>query len=79
MLLVFSGERYDFVLNANQPVGNYWVYAVGLWDCRKSGLIVNAILRYNGAPDEDPEGDPSKLDASGIVSVNPFIFISLFK
>ena len=30
---IFAGERYDFVLNASLPVGNYWVRARGLADC----------------------------------------------
>ena len=30
---IFAGERYDFVLNASMPVGNYWVRVRGLADC----------------------------------------------
>ena len=30
---IFAGERYDFVLNASKPVGNYWVRVRGLADC----------------------------------------------
>lgn len=46
-------ERYDFVINTNRPVGNYWI--------RFSGGAVNcdfkhqeAILRYEGAAEADP-------------------------
>jgi len=30
---IFAGERYDFVINASLPVGNYWVRVRGLADC----------------------------------------------
>ena len=31
--MIIAGERYDFVLETDQPVGNYWVKAYGLMDC----------------------------------------------
>ncbi|KAJ7675233.1 hypothetical protein B0H17DRAFT_1240558 [Mycena rosella] len=37
-----AGQRYSFVLTANQIVGNYWIRAL-------------AILRYAGAPKADPK------------------------
>ncbi|OBZ65445.1 Laccase-2 [Grifola frondosa] len=52
---IFAAQRYSFVLNANQPVDNYWIRAnpnfgsVGFTDG-----INSAILRYVGAPVEDP-------------------------
>lgn len=30
---IFAGERFDFVLNASLPVGNYWIRTRGLADC----------------------------------------------
>ena len=30
---IFAGERFDFVLAADKPVGNYWIRARGLADC----------------------------------------------
>ena len=30
---IFAGERFDFVLNASMPVGNYWIRVRGLADC----------------------------------------------
>ena len=46
---VLAGQRYSFVLNANQPVGNYWIRAKpavsnGL-DTFDGGLS-SGILRY---------------------------------
>nr|AMT85332.1 laccase [Trametes versicolor] len=52
---IFAAQRYSFVLNANQTVGNYWVRAnpnfgtVGF-----AGGINSAILRYQGAPVAEP-------------------------
>ncbi|KAF8998387.1 laccase [Cyathus striatus] len=54
---IFAGQRYSFVLNANQVVDNYWIRAKPsaanssiLFD----GGLNSAILRYNGADDADP-------------------------
>ncbi|XP_066921710.1 uncharacterized protein [Clytia hemisphaerica] len=53
-LIINPGERYDFILTANQTVGNYWVRC----DSTEDDVInhyARAILRYDGAPlNEDP-------------------------
>ncbi|KAF7790127.1 hypothetical protein EIP86_001079 [Pleurotus ostreatoroseus] len=56
---IFAGQRYSFILEANQPVGNYWIRAspdptqqtklVGF-----DNAINSAILRYVGAPENEP-------------------------
>jgi iron transport multicopper oxidase len=52
---IFAGQRYSFILYANQTVDNYWVRAnpnngpTGFLDG-----INSAILRYKGAADSDP-------------------------
>ncbi|KAJ3981581.1 laccase 2 [Lentinula detonsa] len=56
---IFPGQRYSFVLDANQPVDNYWVRAlassgVGLLASPFAGGLNSGILRYQGAPDADP-------------------------
>ncbi|KAH8334541.1 hypothetical protein KR059_011251, partial [Drosophila kikkawai] len=55
-IVTYSGERFDFVLNANMEVGNYWVRLKGLMDCSEvfTSAFQVAILRYEGAPDEEP-------------------------
>ena len=35
ILVIYGGERFDVVVNANQIVGNYWIRVKGLADCRK--------------------------------------------
>ncbi|KAJ7083804.1 laccase [Mycena epipterygia] len=54
-LQIFAGQRYSFVLHANQKVDNYWVRAdpnVGVTGFE--GGINSAILRYVGAPKVEP-------------------------
>ncbi|KAF9468902.1 laccase 2 precursor [Collybia nuda] len=52
---IYAGQRYSFVLTANQPIGNYWIRAnpnkgnVGF-----EGGLNSAILRYRTAPLTDP-------------------------
>ncbi|KAJ7440900.1 laccase 1 [Mycena latifolia] len=47
-LEIFAGQRYSFILDANQPVSNYWVRAQPMLDGTPQPLA-NAILRYAGA------------------------------
>lgn len=65
---IFAGQRYSFVLHANQSVSNYWIRAqpstgFGRLPDTTEGGLNSAILRYAGAPDEDPKSIevPSKL------------------
>lgn len=55
-LVVFAGERFDIVVTANQPIGNYWIRVKGLLDCddRFKTAHQAAILRYKGAKNERP-------------------------
>jgi len=52
---IYSGERFDIVLDANQEVDNYWIRLNGLIDCKQNSVYQGAILRYVGAPVEEPE------------------------
>ncbi|KAJ7488913.1 laccase 1 [Mycena latifolia] len=55
-LQIFAGQRYSFVLRADQKVANYWIRA--LPDYVNGGFENNtnsAILRYLGAPNADPK------------------------
>lgn len=47
-----SAERFDFVLDADADVDNYWIKVRGLMEC--SSLFTGAILRYNGSEDGEP-------------------------
>jgi len=56
---IFVAQRYSFVLNATQPVDNYWIRAPMIVAQASDNpdldvTLVKAILRYVGAPDADP-------------------------
>lgn len=69
-VVVQTGERYDFVLHANQAVGNYWMRFLGIGDCKFGPTHQEAILRYVGAPAGDPSGGTTWTDGdrAGLVS-----------
>ncbi|TFK32861.1 laccase 2 precursor [Crucibulum laeve] len=55
---IFAGQRYSFVLTADQDVGNYWIRAnPNVGTTGFDGGINSAILRYAGANDTDPTTD----------------------
>jgi iron transport multicopper oxidase len=59
ILTIFPGQRYSFVLNANQAVANYWINAIiaggnPAHNLNLNGTLSRAILRYEGAPDAEP-------------------------
>lgn len=56
----YAGERFDFILEANQLVGNYWIRIKGLMDCdeRFTSAHQTAILRYSEAPAVEPDAFP---------------------
>ena len=69
-LVLYAGERFDFVLSANNSVGNYWVKVKGIGECREKSTKQTAILRYDGSPEEDPK-EPAgynDMDRQGVVS-----------
>ncbi|XP_058802815.1 uncharacterized protein LOC131670857 [Phymastichus coffea] len=55
-ITTWSGERVDFILNANQRPDNYWIRVSGYGVCSNTSAHQVAILRYYGAPFEDPMG-----------------------
>ncbi|KAK1228361.1 laccase, multicopper oxidase, benzenediol:oxygen oxidorectuctase [Marasmius sp. AFHP31] len=61
---IFAGQRYSYILEANQPVDNYWIRSEP--ENGRGGFkdgINSAILRYVGAPEREPaesDWEPSK-------------------
>ena len=51
-----AGERYDFIITADQPIGNYWIRAKTLESNRNTST--EAILHYIGAADSEPSSSP---------------------
>ncbi|KAF8263780.1 laccase [Lactarius quietus] len=59
-LEIFPGQRYSLILNANQPVANYWIRSLPDAAGRNFTDLNNlAVLRYAGAPDAHPTEDPT--------------------
>ncbi|XP_066994423.2 uncharacterized protein [Anabrus simplex] len=59
-LVSYAGERFDFILEANQNITNYWIRFRGLMDCdeRFTSTHQVAVLHYKGASaDEEPLGE----------------------
>ncbi|XP_077987804.1 uncharacterized protein LOC144442357 [Glandiceps talaboti] len=78
VLIVYGGESYDFILQANQSIGNYWFRVKGLGDCSNKRAEDLAILRYIGASEDDPPApekyesdDPNAPENVGTI-LNPF-------
>ncbi|XP_063427005.1 uncharacterized protein LOC134710560 [Mytilus trossulus] len=58
-VIIHSGERYDVEVLSNAPVGNYWIRLEDLASQDIAGnpipmVVGYGILRYDGAPKEDP-------------------------
>ncbi|KAJ4465860.1 laccase [Lentinula lateritia] len=55
---IYPAQRYSFVLNANQPISNYRIRALsntGVGAHNFTNSVNSAILRYVGAPEEEPQ------------------------
>ncbi|KAK3102541.1 hypothetical protein FSP39_012062 [Pinctada imbricata] len=50
--VINPGERFDFILNATENVANYWIRGQTLEINKET--VAWAVLRYDGAPMEDP-------------------------
>ncbi|KAJ7776371.1 Cu-oxidase-domain-containing protein [Mycena metata] len=58
ILVIHAGQRYSFVVTANQAVGNYWINAFingGTRNANLNSTHSRSILRYEGALDEEPQ------------------------
>ncbi|XP_045506939.1 laccase-4-like isoform X1 [Colias croceus] len=60
-LVTYAGERFDFVVEANNEIDNYWIRFRGLMDCdeRFTKAKQVAVLHYEGAMEVEPAGDPT--------------------
>ena len=62
MLKIFTGERFDFILNANQNITDYLIKVRGEGDCNYLKVFQCAILRYKSDIQlENKEHDMIKL------------------
>lgn len=69
---IFAGQRYSFILNANQPIGNYWIRAnPNIGTIGFDGGINSGVLRYVLA---NPFADPTTNQST---STNPLVEANL--
>ncbi|KAF8074135.1 laccase [Lyophyllum atratum] len=78
-LMIYAGQRYSVVLNANQPVKNYWIRApMTLQHSSDNDNLdtddVYAVLHYNGAPSAEP---PTTFVASGDTLLQEHLLVPL--
>lgn len=50
-----SGERFDFVLIADQMASSFWIRFRGNMDWNSKNVFQTAILRYENSPDVEPD------------------------
>lgn len=55
------GERYDFVINADQPPGAYWIQVRAIGNCGITQVQQLAVLYYAGRSDK-PSSNPPTYD-----------------
>lgn len=70
--VIVLGERYDFVINAEQPVGAYWIQVRGLGECGRKRVQQLGILRYARGPYQ-PTSRPPTYDVGlpqGVVNIH---------
>ncbi|KAF7319806.1 Laccase G [Mycena kentingensis (nom. inval.)] len=62
---IFAGQRYSFVLNADQDISNYWIRTVANGGTAGFDNGINsAILRYVGADEVDPATEQTDATAA---------------
>ncbi|KAM5532254.1 hypothetical protein V8D89_014093 [Ganoderma adspersum] len=68
---IFAGQRYSFVLTANQSVDNYWIRAnPNIGTTGYANGINSAILRYDGAAPIEPTTSLAPVSSSPLVETN---------
>uniref|UniRef100_A0A0P5ZF44 Multicopper oxidase n=1 Tax=Daphnia magna TaxID=35525 RepID=A0A0P5ZF44_9CRUS len=55
-LVMTSGERFDFVLKADQVASSFWIRFRGNMDWNSKHIFQTAILRYENSPEVEPDG-----------------------
>lgn len=53
--ILSTAERFDFILNANQQLGSYWIQVRLTGPCASREIIQLGILRYAGSTVTEPQ------------------------
>nr|XP_046484960.1 uncharacterized protein LOC124220309 isoform X2 [Neodiprion pinetum] len=69
VLTSYAGERYDFIIDASQSVGTYWIRVRAIGECSGPAVQQYGILRYEGGPDLPTSEQPlySQSFAQGLI------------
>lgn len=71
---IFAGQRYSFVLSADQTADNYWIRAIPNVGTTSTASGVNsAILRYSGAAESEPTTSSSVSSALVESDLHPLV------
>ena len=69
MRLIFSGERFDFVVATNLTVGNYWMQGWPIGECGEMAAVY-AMLRYEGADEIEPTANKDSFNSETVSVVD---------
>ena len=78
-LFLKIGERYDFILNANQISDNYLIKVKGYADCNVHQCFETAFLRYFNENNELNAANNSILDVLDYSKLIPVGLVNIFK
>ena len=67
---IVLGERFDFILETNQAVSNYWLQGWPIGECGDSAAVY-AIIRYEGADEVEPTTNKTAFSAKKVRRGNP--------
>jgi iron transport multicopper oxidase len=72
---IFAGQRYSFILQANQPVDNYWIRSnPNLGTVGFDGGLNSAILRYIGS---NATADPVTNETTSVIPLVEYNLVPL--
>lgn len=66
-LVLYAGERFDIVVNANQPIGNYLIRVKGFGACSYEKLIETAWLNYNSIDLPKENDNKSNIEYADVI------------
>lgn len=71
--IFYKGERVDFVLNANQTSGYYWIHVRALGECEENLVYQLANIVYNGSLETSLSPKPGYFDGISNNLVSNFL------
>jgi iron transport multicopper oxidase len=72
---IYAGQRYSFILDANQPVDNYWIRSNSSTFPSFAGGVNSAVLRYIGS---NLTADPTTNQTTNVIPLVESNLVPLF-